>query len=90
MSKECQNQGYVLDGYPKTLQQAKNLFGDQDEPDEEEQNENKIMPEAVIVLEASDEFLTERLLDLSEAEIQGTHYTEEHVIRRFREYRFHP
>lgn len=23
----CQNQGYVLDGYPKTLQQAKELFG---------------------------------------------------------------
>lgn len=23
----CQNQGYVLDGYPKTIQQAKELFG---------------------------------------------------------------
>jgi adenylate kinase len=27
MSPPCQNQGYVLDGYPKTLEQAKDLFG---------------------------------------------------------------
>ena len=27
MSPPCQNQGYILDGYPKTLEQAQNLFG---------------------------------------------------------------
>ncbi len=27
MSPPCQNQGYVLDGYPKTLEQAQSLFG---------------------------------------------------------------
>ena len=26
LSKPCQNQGYILDGYPKTLEQAKELF----------------------------------------------------------------
>lgn len=26
-SPPCQNQGYVLDGYPKTLEQAQSLFG---------------------------------------------------------------
>lgn len=25
-SKPCQNQGFVLDGYPKTIEQAKELF----------------------------------------------------------------
>lgn len=27
MSPPCQNQGYVLDGYPKTMEQALALFG---------------------------------------------------------------
>lgn len=27
MSPPCQNQGYILDGYPKTSEQAQNLFG---------------------------------------------------------------
>ncbi len=27
MSSPCQNQGYILDGYPKTYDQAQSLFG---------------------------------------------------------------
>ncbi|CAF4414181.1 unnamed protein product, partial [Rotaria magnacalcarata] len=27
MSPPCQNQGYILDGYPKTFEQAQSLFG---------------------------------------------------------------
>lgn len=26
----CQNQGFILDGYPKTYEQAKNLFARKD------------------------------------------------------------
>jgi len=26
MSKPCQNQGFILDGFPKTIDQAKSLF----------------------------------------------------------------
>lgn len=26
LSKPCQNQGFILDGFPKTLEQAKELF----------------------------------------------------------------
>ena len=46
-----------------------------------------ILPELIIVLEASDEFLKERIINLPEREIQNTHYTEEHMLRRMREYR---
>lgn len=104
-SKDCSNQGYVMDGHPKTLEQAKKLFllnnkdleEDEDEEREDETFENEnielrnanvaILPELVIVLEASDEILKERIINQPEIEIQNTHYTEEHMLRRMREYR---
>ncbi|XP_050495839.1 adenylate kinase 7-like [Bombus huntii] len=94
-SKECLNQGYVMDGHPKTLEQAKTLFGGEsltefDEElgeDAETDTMQSIMPELVVSLEASDEFLKERIIQRPEKEIQGTHYTEEHMMRRLKEYR---
>ncbi|KAF7413721.1 hypothetical protein HZH68_002210 [Vespula germanica] len=92
-SKDCLNQGYVLDGYPKTYEQARMLFEheemieeeeerdvDEEEEEEEEREDREtfedislkasIMPELVVVLEASDNFLIERIIDLPEKEIQ--------------------
>ncbi|XP_076388236.1 adenylate kinase 7 [Megachile rotundata] len=97
-SKECQNQGYILDGYPKTLEQARGLFGGEnlnETIEEEIEGETEtgettgytIMPELVVSLEASDDFLKERIIQRPEREIQGTHYTEEHMIRRLKEFR---
>lgn len=86
-----------MDGYPKTIEQARKLFLSDKENLEEEveqfedeniEIENTILPELVVVLEASDEFLKERVINLSEKEIQNTHYTEEHMLRRLREYRY--
>lgn len=85
-----------MDGYPKTIEQARKLFQiNKDNLEEEEQFEeenieirNTILPELVVVLEASDEFLKERVINLLEKEIQNTHYTEEHMLRRLREYRY--
>ncbi|EFN64839.1 Putative adenylate kinase 7 [Camponotus floridanus] len=96
-SKDCLNQGYVMDGYPKTIEQARKLFMSDKEnlekeveqfEDENIEIENTILPELVIVLEASDEFLKERVINLPEKEIQNTHYTEEHMLRRLKEYRY--
>ncbi|KAI4491601.1 hypothetical protein M0804_002993 [Polistes exclamans] len=114
-SKDCLNQGYVIDGYPKTYEQAKILFEYSEEIEEEEEEENEeeeeeeeeedeegeedkeileemnvkasIIPRLVVVLDASDDFLKERVINLSEREIQGTHYTEKDMIRRLKEYR---
>ncbi|EGI65491.1 Putative adenylate kinase 7 [Acromyrmex echinatior] len=97
-SKDCLNQGYVMDGHPKTLEQARNLFlisKDDLEEIKEKLDDNVeirnvntvILPELVVVLEASDEFLKERIINRPEREIQSTHYTEEHMLRRMREYR---
>ncbi|XP_071559249.1 adenylate kinase 7 [Temnothorax nylanderi] len=88
-----------MDGHPKTLEQARNLFMISEESLEEAEekfvDENvevrnvnaAILPELVVVLEASDEFLKERIINRPEREIQNTHYTEEHMLRRMREYR---
>merc|ERR1719313_1344827 len=64
---ECQNQGFILDGYPATAEEAKALFavqkGDEEEEEEEAADENEeerpkkdkldetIAPATVIALE---------------------------------------
>lgn len=88
-----------MDGHPKILEQARNLFlieeslekveGKFVDENVEVRNINAaILPELVVILEASDEFLKERIINRPEREIQNTHYTEEHMLRRMREYRY--
>ncbi|XP_006275901.3 adenylate kinase 7 [Alligator mississippiensis] len=86
-SMPCKNQGYVLDGFPKTYDQAKDLFNLEDE-DEEEETKGKmphydkvIIPEFVISLNASDEFLKNRVMNLPETVVAGTHYTQDRFLR---------
>ena len=61
--------------------------------DEEEAEESSgaydkaIMPEHVFVLEAPDEFLKQRVMNLPESVVAGTHNTEENLLRRMAEYR---
>jgi adenylate kinase len=92
LSPPCQNQGFVLEGYPKTLTQAKELFvsseEDADSDDADKPNyETRIMPEMVVHLEAPDEFLKERVMALPEQVVHGTHNTEEGLLRRLAQYR---
>jgi len=90
-SMKCQNQGFVLDGFPKTYEQAKELFAAGDEEESEDSRNTKfdqtIMPEIVLSLQASDEQLKNRVMNLPEEIIQGTHNTEEEFLRRLQEFR---
>ncbi|NXC41684.1 KAD7 kinase, partial [Penelope pileata] len=91
-SMPCRNQGYVLDGFPKTYDQAKDLFNLEDEEEEIRGKippyDKLITPEFVISLTASDEFLKNRIINLPESVVAGTHYTQDRFLQslsRFRE-----
>ncbi|XP_065833118.1 adenylate kinase 7-like isoform X2 [Oscarella lobularis] len=91
-SMPCQNQGFVLDGYPKTYEQAKDLFANEDEEEEEGEGQSPeydktIMPELVVALDSSDDFLKERIMNLPETEVEGTHNSEAEFLRRLSLYR---
>ncbi|XP_063804521.1 adenylate kinase 7 [Pseudophryne corroboree] len=85
-SMPCQNQGFVLDGYPATYEQAKELFHSDEEAEEEESRgkaprfNNAITPEYVISLDATDEFLRRRVINLPESVVAGTDYTQDRFL----------
>jgi adenylate kinase len=91
-SMPCQNQGFVLDGFPKTEDEAKELFApdDGDGNDDGDSNENYntlLIPELVVSLDADNEFLKDRVINLPQSEVAGTHNTEEGLLRRLRTFR---
>ncbi|XP_062595521.1 adenylate kinase 7-like [Saccostrea cucullata] len=90
-SKPCQNQGFILDGFPKTIEQANDLFATEEEDDAEESAATKfdktIMPDYVFCLEANDEFLRQRVMNLPESVVHGTHNDEEGLMKRLELYR---
>ena len=49
--------------------------------------DKQLMPKLIVVLEASDEFLHERVINLPEIIVIGTHNTEDELTRRLAEYR---
>ncbi|XP_016015363.2 adenylate kinase 7 [Rousettus aegyptiacus] len=92
-SMPCRNQGYILDGFPKTYDQAKDLFNQEDEEEEEEVRgkmfpfDKVIIPEFVCALDASDEFLKDRVMNLPESVVAGTHYSQDRFLRALSNYR---
>jgi adenylate kinase len=89
----CQNRGYVLDDYPRITEQAKELFGQSQNAggEEEEAAEvpdgDKILPDLVVSLVATDEFITERIMTLQEEEIKDTPYAEDNILERLEKFR---
>jgi adenylate kinase len=100
----CRNRGFVLDGWPRTFQDAERLFlvkappvVSEDgavEPSDDKLTLNKaLFPENIIVLrepvskDAKKDFLLQRVKNLPEEQIAGTHYTEQDMNRRMAKYR---
>ncbi|KAB5562609.1 hypothetical protein PHYPO_G00019870, partial [Pangasianodon hypophthalmus] len=91
-TKPCRNQGFVLDGFPKTYEQAKELFCAEVDQAKDERSKipphnKEIIPEFVFSLDATDEFLEERVLNLPENVVQGTSHSVEKYFPRLATFR---
>uniref|UniRef100_A0AAR2IL89 Adenylate kinase 7b n=1 Tax=Pygocentrus nattereri TaxID=42514 RepID=A0AAR2IL89_PYGNA len=94
MSKPCRNQGFVLDGFPKTYEQAKELFSADDDDDGMEDvrskippHHKKLIPEFVFSLDATDALLKKRVLNLPESVVEGTSYSQDKFLHRLVSFR---
>ncbi|KAJ3102300.1 Adenylate kinase 7 [Phlyctochytrium planicorne] len=90
-SMPSRNQGYVLDGFPTKIEEASNLFkaANEDEGKEErglQSTDDVIIPDFIISLEASDDFIKERIMNIPEASLELKN-TEEVLVRRLEEFR---
>ncbi|KAI5610837.1 adenylate kinase 7, partial [Silurus asotus] len=91
-TKPCRNQGFVLDGFPKTYNQAKELFSAESDQAKDERLKippynKEIIPEFVFSLDATDKFLEERVLNLPESVVQGTSHSVEKYFPRLATFR---
>ncbi|KAK9531020.1 hypothetical protein VZT92_010474 [Zoarces viviparus] len=92
MSNPCRKQGFVLDGFPKTYEQAQELFYAEEHESEDGASQTssynkKMMPEFVLCLDASDVFLKDRVMMLPERLVREHNYEQEHFLRRLARYR---
>uniref|UniRef100_A0A674F5T7 Adenylate kinase 7b n=1 Tax=Salmo trutta TaxID=8032 RepID=A0A674F5T7_SALTR len=83
-SKQCRNQGFVLDSFPKTYEQAKDLFYGETEM---YPHYWKYVTMFVFSLDTSDAFLKNRVLNLPESLVEGTSYSQEQFLRRLARFR---
>ncbi|XP_071225526.1 adenylate kinase 7a [Salvelinus alpinus] len=88
-STPCRNHGFVLDGFPKSYDQAKEIFYDDlDHPRSKMPAYNKkIIPEFIFSLEASDDFLKERVQNLPESVAEKMHYSKDEYLTRLKKFR---
>ncbi|XP_030626768.1 adenylate kinase 7a [Chanos chanos] len=86
-SRPCNNQGFVLDGYPETYAQAKGLFYNGDMDDKVNSYDRKIIPEYVFSLNATYEFLKQRAQNLPESKANELHYTQDEFLQRLAKFR---
>ncbi|KFQ39472.1 Adenylate kinase 7, partial [Mesitornis unicolor] len=89
-SMPCRNQGYVLDGFPESYDQAKEIFNMESQEEirgKIPKYDKLIIPEFVISLSASDEFLINRIINLPEKVVAGTHYTQDRFLQSLHTFR---
>uniref|UniRef100_A0A669BJ58 Adenylate kinase 7a n=1 Tax=Oreochromis niloticus TaxID=8128 RepID=A0A669BJ58_ORENI len=89
-SKPCKNQGFVLDGFPKTYEQAKLIFSGKEDlalMSKAPAYKQAITPEYVFALDASDDFLTRRVQGLPENVAEKMRYTQDEFVPRLTKHR---
>jgi adenylate kinase len=93
---DCNNRGWILDGWPRKTEEAKAFFLEERvvpsavegvDPTITLQLDRKFFPESVVQLKCTIDFLKLRIKELPEHVVAGTHFTEEATIRRFNAYK---
>uniref|UniRef100_A0A672YDF1 Adenylate kinase 7b n=1 Tax=Sphaeramia orbicularis TaxID=375764 RepID=A0A672YDF1_9TELE len=87
MSNPCRNQGFVLDGFPKTYEQAKELFDCETHPHMVPTTLHVKITFFVFFLDSSDTFLKDRVMNLPEKLVEENNYHQEHFLQRLARYR---
>uniref|UniRef100_A0A671MDM0 Adenylate kinase 7b n=1 Tax=Sinocyclocheilus anshuiensis TaxID=1608454 RepID=A0A671MDM0_9TELE len=87
-TKPCVNQGFVLDdGFPKTYEQAKELFTGEKCALFRLKQSSVFSSEFVFFVDATDVFLKNHVLNLPETVVEETSYTPEQFLRRLAKFR---
>uniref|UniRef100_A0A3B3UDR9 Uncharacterized protein n=1 Tax=Poecilia latipinna TaxID=48699 RepID=A0A3B3UDR9_9TELE len=93
-SKGSMNQGFVLDGFPETLDQAKMVFAEESQENQDVDVLSKmpwynksVTPEYIFSLEAPDDFLFKRVQELPECVAEKMRYTQDEFKSRLGAYR---
>ncbi|XP_014829332.1 PREDICTED: adenylate kinase 7-like [Poecilia mexicana] len=93
-SKGSMNQGFVLDGFPETLDQANMVFADESQENQDVDVLSKmprynksVTPEYIFSLEAPDDFLFKRVQELPECVAEKMRYTQDEFKSRLGAYR---
>ncbi|XP_032440398.1 adenylate kinase 7-like [Xiphophorus hellerii] len=93
-SKGSRNQGFVLDGFPQTMDQAKAVFADESQENQDIDILSKmpwynkfITPEYIFALEAPDDFLINRVQELPDSVAEKMRYTQDEFTSRLGVYR---
>lgn len=95
-SAGCMNKGFILEGYPRNETDSRNVFMDkipkpleegQEEPEVEEVVNQKIVPQYALALEAEDALLFSKAKELAANVVEGTHWNDQGMQRRMKEYR---
>uniref|UniRef100_A0A8C7XZH8 Adenylate kinase 7b n=1 Tax=Oryzias sinensis TaxID=183150 RepID=A0A8C7XZH8_9TELE len=88
MSNPCRNQGFVLDGFPNTYEQAKEVFRvEEDDETPHKASFRRVVPEFVFTLDAPDNLLVDRVMNLPESVVQEHNYHPENFTKRLATYR---
>ena len=101
-SAACMNKGFILDGFPRSQDDAKTVFmekhlkPDQPEPVEGEEEKkpeydliknDKILPQYSIILESDDASLIQKAKDLPAEKTADSHHNDAGMQRRLKEFR---
>ena len=92
-SAGCMNKGFILEGFPRSKDDAAGLFMEKvpkangTEGEMESVVNQKLVPQYAIILEGDDASLQQKAKELPADKLEGTHWNDAGMIRRLKDFR---